>query len=156
MNQCFAQIPQIKGVIFVMDGMLKDANSVNDHKIIGLFVLWDEMYMKSCEEPTESSLAEFKVKKSSKLFHSNLQLSKLHSWLFHINETIRQFDLSMICRKYILDTIAQIINLNLKLHLPDSIIAHSDNYCHDKPEFSNVAIEMAESKNDECIPDEIY
>ncbi|CAJ0825881.1 11315_t:CDS:2, partial [Entrophospora sp. SA101] len=95
MNQCFAQIPQIKGVIFVMDGMLKDANSVNDHKIIGLFVLWDEMYMKSCEEPTESSLAEFKVKKSSKLFHSNLQLSKLHSWLFHINETIRQFDLSM-------------------------------------------------------------
>ncbi|CAJ0831526.1 3399_t:CDS:2 [Entrophospora sp. SA101] len=92
MNQCFAQIPQIK-----------DANSVNDHKIIGLFVLWDEMYMKSCEEPTESSLAEFK-----------------------------------------------------KLHLPDSIIAHSDNYCHDKPEFSNVAIEMAESKNDECIPDEIY
>nr|CAG8599263.1 12978_t:CDS:2 [Entrophospora candida] len=44
----------------------------------------------------------------------------------------------------------------IKLHLPDSIIAHSDNYCHDKPEFSNVAIEMAESKNDEYISNEIY
>nr|CAG8620110.1 9861_t:CDS:2 [Entrophospora candida] len=75
MNQCFAQIPQIKGVVFVMGGVLKDANSVNDHKIIELFVLWNEMYMKSCEEePTESSLAEFKVKKSSK---ENKQASNL-------------------------------------------------------------------------------
>jgi hypothetical protein len=48
-----------------MDGILKDVNSVKDYKITELFVLWNEMYMKSYEEkPTESFLTEFKVKKS--------------------------------------------------------------------------------------------
>jgi hypothetical protein len=48
------------------------------------------------------------------------------------------------------------ISLFKKLHLPDSTIAHSDNSYYGKPEFSNVAIRMGESQNDEYISDEIY
>ncbi|CAH1767325.1 7531_t:CDS:2, partial [Entrophospora sp. SA101] len=43
-----------------------------------------------------------------------------------------------------------------KLHFPYGTIAHSDNSFYNKPEFSNVAVEMAESQNEEYISDETY
>jgi len=75
MNQRFSEIPRFKGLkifhngidkikqmtanefrnlmkvsVFVMDGILKDVNSVKDYKITELFVLWNEMCMKKCQQ----------------------------------------------------------------------------------------------------------
>jgi len=48
------------------------------------------------------------------------------------------------------------ISIFKKLHFPDGTIAHSDNSFYNKPEFSNVAVEMEEDQNEEYISDETY
>ena len=40
----------MKVSVFVMDGILKDVNSMKDYKITELFVLWNEMCMKKCQQ----------------------------------------------------------------------------------------------------------
>ncbi|PKB99008.1 hypothetical protein RhiirA5_383507 [Rhizophagus irregularis] len=92
----------IKVAIFCVDGLLKEIDVNLDKQLTNLFVLWNNMYILSQEEnPTELYIEEFKKSRiywAHEFIHllqqfspSDLRLPKLHSWLYHIDHTIREF-----------------------------------------------------------------
>ncbi|PKB98287.1 hypothetical protein RhiirA5_403995 [Rhizophagus irregularis] len=97
----------MKVMIFVIDNLYDENNNevdnfVNNDDLAKLYEYWNEMYILSrYEEFSESDLEKFNdaihrwtrmfVKAFKFVSPSNLKLSKLHSWVYHIIDSIRSY-----------------------------------------------------------------
>ncbi|PKY22051.1 hypothetical protein RhiirB3_502125 [Rhizophagus irregularis] len=92
----------MKVAIFTIDGIISSINKKMDIMITQLFYQWIVMYIMSRNDNhTEETLQEFKNARFTwaKTFISLLQnyspsglsLVKLHSWLYHVDESIRKY-----------------------------------------------------------------
>ncbi|RHZ90130.1 hypothetical protein Glove_7g26 [Diversispora epigaea] len=95
----------MKIMIFIVDNLYQDSkrpNFIKNNKIIEIYLKWNKMYLLSRKENYEESditrLQEL-INEWAKLFielfeeysSSKLQFPKLHSWVFHICSSIREF-----------------------------------------------------------------
>ncbi|RHZ47345.1 hypothetical protein Glove_585g31 [Diversispora epigaea] len=95
----------MKIMIFIVDELYEDSGSLNfikNNKITEVYLKWNKMYLLSRKENYEKSdvtLLQESINKWAKLFielfkehsKSELQFPKLHSWVFHICSSIREF-----------------------------------------------------------------
>ncbi|RHZ80684.1 hypothetical protein Glove_132g242 [Diversispora epigaea] len=95
----------MKIMIFIVDELYEDSGSPNfikNNKITEVYLKWNKMYLLSRKENYEESdvtLLQESINEWAKLFielfkehsKSELQFSKLHSWVFHICSSIREF-----------------------------------------------------------------
>ncbi|RHZ47342.1 hypothetical protein Glove_585g29 [Diversispora epigaea] len=95
----------MKIMIFIVDELYEDSGSLNfikNNKITEVYLKWNKMYLLSRKENYEESdvtLLQESINKWAKLFielfkehsKSELQFPKLHSWVFHICSSIREF-----------------------------------------------------------------
>ncbi|GET52140.1 hypothetical protein GLOIN_2v1783703 [Rhizophagus irregularis DAOM 181602=DAOM 197198] len=97
----------MKVMIFVIDNLYDENNNevdnfVNNDDLVKLYKYWNEMYILSrYEEFSESDLEKFNdaihrwtrmfVKAFKFVSPSNLKLPKLHSWVYHIIDSIRSY-----------------------------------------------------------------
>ncbi|GET59623.1 hypothetical protein GLOIN_2v1783703 [Rhizophagus irregularis DAOM 181602=DAOM 197198] len=97
----------MKVMIFVIDNLYDENNNevdnfVNNDDLVKLYEYWNEMYILSrYEEFSESDLEKFNdaihrwarmfVKAFKFVSPSNLKLPKLHSWVYHIIDSIRSY-----------------------------------------------------------------
>ncbi|GET03759.1 hypothetical protein GLOIN_2v1783703 [Rhizophagus clarus] len=97
----------MKVMIFVIDNLYNDNNNevdnfVNNDNLTKLYKYWNEMYILSrYEEFSESDLEKFNdaihrwarmfVKAFKFVSPSNLKLPKLHTWVYHIIDSIRSY-----------------------------------------------------------------
>ncbi|GES75667.1 hypothetical protein GLOIN_2v1783703 [Rhizophagus clarus] len=91
----------MKVIIFVIDNLYDENNNevdnfVNNDDFTKLYEYWNEMYVLSrYEEFSESDLEKFNAQMFVKAFKfvspSNLKLLKLHSWVYHIIDSIRSY-----------------------------------------------------------------
>ncbi|GES94754.1 hypothetical protein GLOIN_2v1785873 [Rhizophagus clarus] len=97
----------MKVMIFVIDNLYDENNNevdnfVNNNDLTKLYEYWNEMYILSkYEEFSESDLEKFNdaihrwaqmfVKAFKFVSPSNLKLPKLHSWIYHIIDSIRSY-----------------------------------------------------------------
>ncbi|RHZ48439.1 hypothetical protein Glove_551g2 [Diversispora epigaea] len=95
----------MKIMIFIVDELYKDSGSPNfikNNKITEVYLKWNKMYLLSRKENYEESdvtLLQESINEWAKLFielfkehsKSELQFPKLHSWVFHICSSIREF-----------------------------------------------------------------
>ncbi|RHZ81329.1 hypothetical protein Glove_121g33 [Diversispora epigaea] len=95
----------MKIMIFIVDELYEDSRSPNfikNNKITKVYLKWNKMYLLSRKENYEESnvtLLQESINEWAKLFielfkehsKSELQFSKLHSWVFHICSSIREF-----------------------------------------------------------------
>ncbi|GBC29865.2 hypothetical protein GLOIN_2v1785873 [Rhizophagus irregularis DAOM 181602=DAOM 197198] len=97
----------MKVMIFVIDNLYNENNNevdnfVNNDDLVKLYEYWNEMYILSrYEEFSESDLEKFNdaihrwaqmfVKAFKFVSPSNLKLPKLHSWVYHIIDSIRSY-----------------------------------------------------------------
>ncbi|RHZ49675.1 hypothetical protein Glove_518g6 [Diversispora epigaea] len=95
----------MKIMIFIVDELYKDSGSPNfikNNKITEVYLKWNKMYLLSRKENYEESdvtLLQKSINEWAKLFielfkehsKSELQFPKLHSWVFHICSSIREF-----------------------------------------------------------------
>ncbi|RHZ86070.1 hypothetical protein Glove_55g13 [Diversispora epigaea] len=90
----------MKIMIFIVDELYEDSRSPNfikNNKITEVYLKWNKMYLLSRKENYEES--DESINEWAKLFielfkehsKSELQFSKLHSWVFHICSSIREF-----------------------------------------------------------------
>ncbi|RHZ60532.1 hypothetical protein Glove_352g9 [Diversispora epigaea] len=91
----------MKIMIFIVDKLYEDSGSPNfikNNKITEVYLKWNKMYLLSRKENYEES--DESINEWAKLFielfkehsKSELQFPKLHSWVFHICSSIREFD----------------------------------------------------------------
>ncbi|RHZ86599.1 hypothetical protein Glove_48g149 [Diversispora epigaea] len=92
-------------MIFIVDELYEDSGSPNfikNNKITEVYLKWNKMYLLSRKENYEESdvtLLQESINEWAKLFielfkensKSELQFPKLHSWVFHIYSSIREF-----------------------------------------------------------------
>ncbi|RHZ80811.1 hypothetical protein Glove_132g86 [Diversispora epigaea] len=95
----------MKIMIFIVDELYEDSGSPNfikNNKITEVYLKWNKMYLLSRKENYEESdvtLLQESINEWAKLFielfkehlKSELQFSKLHSWVFYICSSIREF-----------------------------------------------------------------
>ncbi|RHZ82213.1 hypothetical protein Glove_112g32 [Diversispora epigaea] len=95
----------MKIMIFIVDELYEDSGSPNfikNNKITEVYLKWNKMYLLSRKENYEESdvtLLQESINEWAKLFielfkehsKSELQFPKLHSWVFHICSSIREF-----------------------------------------------------------------
>ncbi|RHZ54579.1 hypothetical protein Glove_426g97 [Diversispora epigaea] len=95
----------MKIMIFIVDKFYEDSGSPNfikNNKITEVYLKWNKMYLLSRKENYEESdvtLLQKSINEWAKLFielfkehsKSELQFPKLHSWVFHICSSIREF-----------------------------------------------------------------
>ncbi|RHZ83383.1 hypothetical protein Glove_95g10 [Diversispora epigaea] len=95
----------MKIMIFIVDELYEDSGSLNfikNNKITEVYLKWNKMYLLSRKENYEESdvtLLQESINEWAKLFielfkeysKSELQFPKLHSWVFHICSSIREF-----------------------------------------------------------------
>ncbi|RHZ76837.1 hypothetical protein Glove_188g59 [Diversispora epigaea] len=92
-------------MIFIVDELYEDSGNLNfikNNKITEVYLKWNKMYLLSRKENYEESdvtLLQESINEWTKLFielfkehsKSELQFPKLHSWVFHICSSIREF-----------------------------------------------------------------
>ncbi|RHZ89147.1 hypothetical protein Glove_18g3 [Diversispora epigaea] len=95
----------MKIMIFIVDNLYQDfkrPNFIKNNKITEIYLKWNKMYLLSRKENYEESditRLQESINEWAKLFielfeeysSSKLQFSKLHSWVFHICSSIREF-----------------------------------------------------------------
>ncbi|RHZ73782.1 hypothetical protein Glove_229g37 [Diversispora epigaea] len=95
----------MKIMIFIVNELYEDSGSSNfikNNKITEVYLKWNKMYLLSRKENYEESdvtLLQESINEWAKLFielfkehsKSELQFPKLHSWVFHICSSIREF-----------------------------------------------------------------
>ncbi|RHZ87220.1 hypothetical protein Glove_38g69 [Diversispora epigaea] len=95
----------MKIMIFIVDELYEDSGSPNfikNNKITEVYLKWNKMYLLSRKKNYEESdvtLLQESINEWAKLFielfkehsKSELQFPKLHSWVFHICSSIREF-----------------------------------------------------------------
>ncbi|RHZ73778.1 hypothetical protein Glove_229g142 [Diversispora epigaea] len=95
----------MKIMIFIVDELYKDSGSSNfikNNKITEVYLKWNKMYLLSRKENYEEfdvTLLQESINEWAKLFielfkehsKSEFQFPKLHSWVFHICSSIREF-----------------------------------------------------------------
>nr|CAG8610763.1 13700_t:CDS:2 [Entrophospora candida] len=97
----FAQIPQFKGLKIFHNRIdtIKQMTANEFHNLMKISVVVMDGVLKDSEKDCKITMRCIRRKEWAKLFiklcftfsPSNLQLPKCHSWLFHTDETIRQF-----------------------------------------------------------------
>ncbi|GET59621.1 hypothetical protein GLOIN_2v1783703 [Rhizophagus irregularis DAOM 181602=DAOM 197198] len=101
------KLQHVNVMIFVIDNLYDENNNevdnfVNNDDLVKLYEYWNEMYILSrYEEFSESDLEKFNdaihrwarmfVKAFKFVSPSNLKLPKLHSWVYHIIDSIRSY-----------------------------------------------------------------
>ncbi|RHZ83933.1 hypothetical protein Glove_86g191 [Diversispora epigaea] len=77
----------MKIMIFIVDNLYQDSkrpNFIKNNKITEIYLKWNKMYLLSRKENyEESDITQYSS--------SKLQFPKLHSWVFHICSSIREF-----------------------------------------------------------------
>ncbi|RHZ52457.1 hypothetical protein Glove_461g20 [Diversispora epigaea] len=95
----------MKIMIFIVDNLYQDSkrpNFIKNNKITEIYLKWNKMYLLSRKENYEESditRLQESINEWAKLFielfeeysSSKLQFPKLHSWVFHICSSIREF-----------------------------------------------------------------
>ncbi|RHZ48106.1 hypothetical protein Glove_558g12 [Diversispora epigaea] len=95
----------MKIIIFIVDNLYQDSkrpNFIKNNKITEIYLKWNKMYLLSRKENYEESditCLQESINEWAKLFielfeeysSSKLQFPKLHSWVFHICSSIREF-----------------------------------------------------------------
>ncbi|RHZ86978.1 hypothetical protein Glove_41g178 [Diversispora epigaea] len=95
----------MKIMIFIVDNLYQDSkrpNFIKNNKITEIYLKWNKMYLLSRKENYEESditRLQESINEWAKLFielfeeysSSKLQFLKLHSWVFHICSSIREF-----------------------------------------------------------------
>ncbi|RHZ85240.1 hypothetical protein Glove_69g50 [Diversispora epigaea] len=175
----------MKIMIFIVDELYKDSGSPNfikNNKITEVYLKWNKMYLLSRKENYEESdvtLLQESINEWAKLFielfkehsKSELQFPKLHSWVFHICSSIREFgaingmndpdlekEMKLGFEKFLecLDAYLDFYDRKLSEHEEIDMIFHiyggvtlkfgsimrATNKFHKKPIFSNIAVEM--------------
>ncbi|RHZ82167.1 hypothetical protein Glove_113g57 [Diversispora epigaea] len=163
----------MKVMVFVVDNLYKEnennvENFVENKKLSEVYAKWNKMYMMSRSEIfTESDLENFRkdtfewVKLFVKIFkpysRSKLKFSKFHSWIYHIFESIRQFDQIMKTLKR--QDIINVINKKQKKKKPTKLLNFSSKLFETKLTEANIYFceKMNDSNiNDNMIKDNIF
>ncbi|RHZ79615.1 hypothetical protein Glove_143g100 [Diversispora epigaea] len=166
----------MKIMVFVVDDLQIE-------NLSEVYVKWNEMYLLNRSEKfKESDLENFQkaindwgdlfIKLFQKISNSHLKFPKLHSWIYHIVDTIREYrtingytteTYESLHKTYVKipyrlsnkkEVEKQIMeNIYSSVTLKNGAILRTKNDFHHRPWFSNIAVNMNEEKLSEYLSD---